>query len=149
LPGLQESFRLDIKYIHIINYFISGVCMLEDPVSEQVIGCAFRVANTLGPGFLEKVYENALLHELRKAGLRVQAQKSLVVWYDGVVVGEFMVDLLVEERILVELKACRALNEAHVAQGLNYLAATGLKTCLLLNFGGPKVEVRRLGRDRC
>jgi GxxExxY protein len=122
--------------------------MLEDPFSEKVIGCAFKVANTLGPGFVEKVYENALLHELRKAGMRVKAQQGIEVWYDGVVVGEFVVDLLVEERILVELKACRGLNESHVAQGLNYLAATGLKTCLLLNFGTPKVEVRRLGRDR-
>ncbi|MBK8793310.1 MAG: GxxExxY protein [Holophaga sp.] len=122
--------------------------MLEDPVSEHVIGCAFRVANTLGPGFLEKVYENALLHELRKRELDVKAQQGIEVWYDGVVVGEFAVDLLVENRILVELKACAALTDAHVAQGLNYLAATGLKTCLLLNFGAPKVEVRRLGRDR-
>jgi len=123
--------------------------MLADPVTEQILGCAFKVANTLGPGFLEKVYENALLHELRKAGLRAQAQKGIEVWYDGELVGEFAVDLLVEERILVELKACRALGEAQVAQCLNYLAATGLKTCLLLNFGTPKVEVRRLGRDRC
>ena len=122
--------------------------MLEDPVSEQVIGCAFRVANVLGPGFLEKVYENALLHELQKTGLSAQAQKNIKVWYDSILVGEFAVDLLIEERILVELKACRALNEAHVAQSLNYLAATGLKTCLLLNFGTPKVEIRRLGRTR-
>ena len=122
--------------------------MLEDPVTEQIIGCAFRVANALGPGFLEKVYENALLHELRKSGLRAQAQKGIEVWYDGVVVGEFAADLVIEERILVELKACRALNEAHVAQGVNYLTATGLTTCLLLNFGTPRIEVRRLGRDK-
>ena len=122
--------------------------MLEDPISEQILGCAFKVAHTLRPGFLEKVYENALLHELRKSGLKVQAQKSIEVWYDGVLVGDFAADLLVEDRILVELKACRTLSEAHTAQALNYLAATGLKICLLLNFGSPKVEVRRLGRDR-
>lgn len=122
--------------------------MLEDPISEHVIGCAFRVANSLGPGFLEKVYENALIHELKKAGIKVQAQKSIEVWYDGVVVGEFVVDLLVEDQILVELKACSGLSDHHSAQALNYLAATGLKTCLLLNFGSHKVEVRRLGRDR-
>ena len=122
--------------------------MLDDPVSEQVIGCAFRVARVLGPGFLEKVYENALRHELGKAGLRAQSQRALEVWYDGVLVGAFVADLVVEDRILVELKACRALTEVHVAQGLNYLAATGLTTCLLLNFGALKVEVRRLGRDR-
>jgi GxxExxY protein len=122
--------------------------MLEDPVSEQVIGCAFKVANTLGPGFLEKVYENALLHELQKTGLKAQAQKGIAVWYDGVLVGEFAADLLIEDRVLVELKACQALNDSHVAQGLNYLAATGLKTCLLLNFGTPRIELRRLGQDK-
>ena len=122
--------------------------MLEDPLSEQIIGCAFKVANALGPGYLEKVYENALLHELRKPGLKVQAQKSIEVWYDGVLVGDFIADLLVEDRVLVELKACRTLGDVHTAQALNYLAATGLKICLLLNFGSPKVEVRRLGRDR-
>lgn len=122
--------------------------MLEDPLSEQIIGCAFRVANTLGPGFLEKVYERALLHELRKAGISVQAQSPIEVWYDGVLVGDFVADFLVDGRILVELKACKTLSDAHTAQALNYLAATGLKTCLLLNFGSPKVEVRRLGRDR-
>ena len=122
--------------------------MTEDPVTECIIGCAFKVANTLGPGFLEKVYENALLHELRCSGLRVQAQKSIEVWYDGILVGDFIADLLVEERILVELKACQALNDAHTAQALNYLTATGLKVCLLLNFGSPKIQIRRLGRDR-
>ncbi len=122
--------------------------MLEDPISEQILACAFKVAHTLRPGFLEKVYENALLHELRKSGLMVQAQKSIEVWYDGVLVGDFIADLLIEDRILVELKACRTLSDTHIAQALNYLAATGLKTCLLLNFGSPKVEVRRLGRDR-
>ena len=80
--------------------------------------------------------------------MKVQAQKSIEVWYDGVLVGDFVADLLVEDRILVELEACRTLSEAHTAQALNYLAATGLKICLLLNFGSPKVEVRRLGRDR-
>ncbi len=123
--------------------------MLEDSISERIIACAFKVAHTLRPGFLEKVYENALLHELRKSGLKVQAQKSIEVWYDGVLVGDFIADLLIEDSILVELKACRALSDTHMAQALNYLAATGLKTCLLLNFGSPKVEVRRLGRDRC
>jgi GxxExxY protein len=123
--------------------------MIDDPVSGQIIGGAFRVAHVLGPGFLERVYEKALLHELRKSGLRAQAQKGIEVWYDGEMAGEFAADLFVEDRILVELKVCSALNESHMAQCLNYLAATGLKTCLLLNFGTPKVEVRRLGRDRC
>jgi GxxExxY protein len=122
--------------------------MLTDNVSERILGCAFKVANTLGPGFLEKVYENALAHELRKAGLEVQPQVKIDIWYDGVLVGEFLADLLVEGRILVELKACRALTDAHSGQALNYLAATSLKTCLLLNFGTAKIQVRRISRDR-
>ena len=77
----------------------------HDPLTERIIGCAFKVANTLGHGFLEKVYENALAHELRKAGLEVVQQQGLEVHYDGVLVGEFQVDLLVEGRVLVELKA--------------------------------------------
>ena len=117
-------------------------------LTEKIIGAFYKVYNTLGYGFSEKVYENALLHELRKSGLKVQAQKSIEVWYDGILVGDFIADLLVEDTILVELKACRTLSDAHTAQALNYLAATGLRICLLLNFGSPKVEVRRLGRDR-
>ena len=122
--------------------------MINDPVSERILGCAFKVANALGPGFLEKVYENALAHELRKAGLAVVSQHKIDVWYDGVLVGEYQADLLVEGRILVELKACRELTEAHTGQALNYLAATGLKACLLLNFGTARIQVRRISRDK-
>ena len=115
-----------------------------DRLSEQVIGCAYAVSNTLGCGFVEKVYENALAHELRKAGLRVHQQRAITVRYDGVVVGEYAGDLLVEEVLLVELKAVKTLNDGHLAQCLNYLKATGLKLCLLLNFAKPKVEVKRV-----
>jgi len=112
-------------------------------LSEQVIGCAFQVINTLGPGFLEKVYENALAHELRKSGLAVKQQQGIAVRYDGVVVGEYTVDLLVERTVMVELKAIRALDSIHAAQCLNYLKATGLRLCLLLNFGKPRLEIQR------
>ena len=115
----------------------------NDPLTERIIGCAFKVANTLGQGFLEKVYENALVHELRKAGLEVVQQKGLEVHYDGVLVGEFQVDLLVEGTVLVELKAVAGLQEVHVAQCLNYLKASGKPVCLLFNFGRSLV-VRRL-----
>jgi GxxExxY protein len=111
-------------------------------ITERIIGCAFKVANSLGSGFAEKVYENAMVHELNKAGLRVRQQWAVTVKYEGVVVGEFTADLLVEETVLVELKAGRALDEAHRAQCLNYLAATGVPVCLLINFG-KKVEVQR------
>ena len=113
-------------------------------VSERIIGCAFTVANTLGVGFFEKVYENALAHELRKAGIIVLQQHGIAVVYDGVVVGNYAADLLVEGMVLVELKAVSALDSSHKAQCLNYLKATGLPLCLLLNFGRPRLEVRRL-----
>lgn len=115
-----------------------------DRLSEKVIGCAYTVSNTLGSGFLEKVYENALAHELRQAGLQVDQQHEIIVHYDGAVVGEYAADLLVEDVILVELKALQALSSVHLAQCLNYLKATGLRLCLLLNFGKPRVEVRRV-----
>ena len=121
---------------------------IDDPISERIIGCAFKVRAALGHGFLEKVYENALAHELRKAGLGVQQQSGIEVFYDGVNVGTYFADLLVEGRILVELKSMKALDEIHMAQCLNYLKATGLRTCLLLNFGKTKVEVRRLSMSR-
>ena len=108
-------------------------------ISERVIGCAYMVANTMGCGFLEKVYENALAHELSKAGLSVEQQKRLSVIYDGIVVGEYITDLLVENAVLVEAKAVKLLDDIHMAQCLNYLKATGLKRGLLINFGLPKL----------
>jgi GxxExxY protein len=105
------------------------------------------VANALGPGFLEKVYENALAHELRCAGLAVEQQKSLKVYYRDIVVGEYMADLLVEGLVVVELKAVRAFDDIHLAQCLNYLKATGLKVGLLINFGTRKVQIKRVVND--
>jgi len=113
-------------------------------ITERVIGCAYTVGNTLGCGFLEKVYENALLHELRKTGLSVEPQYPIKVVYDGTVAGEFVADLCVEGRVLVEVKAVHDLNEVHMAQCINYLKATGHKVCLLINFGGLRVEVKRI-----
>ena len=113
-------------------------------VSRQVIGCAFTVLNTLGVGFLERVYENALAHEIRKAGLSVQQQHGLTVMYDGVVVGDYIVDLVVARSLMVELKAVRALDVAHHAQCLNDLKASGLRLGLLLNFGAQRLEIKRV-----
>ena len=113
-------------------------------ITRKIIGCSYIVSNTLGIGFVEKVYENALAHEVRKTGLAVQQQYAFKVRYDGVVVGEFFADLLVEERVLVELKAVSALNDEHMAQALNYLRATGKEVCLLINFGTAKIEIKRL-----
>ena len=118
--------------------------MQINDITEKIIGCAFRVSNTLGTGFLEKVYENALVHELRKNGLLVQQQVAVKVQYDQVIVGDYIADILVAEKVLVELKAVRTLADSHVAQCLNYLAATQLSVCLLMNFGTSKIQIKRL-----
>ena len=114
-----------------------------DRITLRVIGCAFEVSNELGPGFLEKLYENALAHELRLAGLAAEQQHGMTVRYKGVIIGEYTADLLVERSVLVELKVVGALDDVHRAQCLNYLKATGLRVCLLLNFARPRVEVQR------
>ena len=119
---------------------------IQDPLTELIIGCCFRVANELGPGFLEKVYENALAHELRKA--KVVQQQGIEVFYDGVKVGNYEADLLVDGHVLVEVKAGHALDNEHVAQCLKYMRGTRLVTCLLVNFGRAKIQVRRLGMTR-
>ena len=93
---------------------------------------------------MEKVYENALVHELRKNGLLVQQQVAVKVQYDQVIVGDYITDILVAEKVLVELKAVRTLADSRVAQCLNYLAATQLSICLLMNFGTPKIQIKRL-----
>lgn len=113
-------------------------------LSGDVIGCSFTVLNTLGAGFLEKVYENALAIELREKGFAVAQQHGLTVVYHGALVGEYFVDLLVEESLLVELKTVRAFDDAHCAQCVNYLKAAGLPLCLLLNFGKPRLEIKRV-----
>ena len=113
-------------------------------LTERIIGCAFVVGNALGVGFVEKIYENALVHELRKAGLSVAQQRGLSVYYDDVVVGEYTADLLIESEVLAEIKAVKGLDDVHNAQCLNYLRATGLHLCLLVNFGKPRVEIKRI-----
>ena len=113
-------------------------------ITERVIGAAFKVANALGVGFLEKVHENALAHELRKSGLQVEQQRPVDVYYDGVVVGVYIADLIVEGFVPVELKAAKALDDAHRAQCLNHLRATGFQIGLLINFGTPKIEIKRM-----
>ena len=113
-------------------------------LTEKIIGAAMRVSTVLGPGFLEKPYENALAHELRKLGLKVDQQKPTRIMYDDVVVGEYLLDLLVEEVVVLELKACRGIDPAHVAQTINYLKATHHHLGLILNFGNPKLQIKRL-----
>ena len=115
-----------------------------DAVCEAIIGAAFQVSNTLGAGFLEKVYETALAHELRKTGLHVAQQYSVKVMYDGIIAGEYVADLMVAGCVIVELKCVKAIEDIHLAQCLNYLRATNLRRGLILNFHFPKVGVKRV-----
>src|SRR6266496_1230145 len=113
-------------------------------LSEKVLGAVFEVSNTLGAGYLEKVYQRALLRELSLRGIRATTEASLAVTYKGHSVGEYFADLLVEEVLVVELKCAERLANEHVAQCLNYLRASGLTFCLLVNFQKPKVEWKRI-----
>jgi GxxExxY protein len=111
-------------------------------VTDGIINAFYHVNNALGYGFLEKVYENALSHELRQRGFAVTAQTPITVWYKGVAVGEYFADLVVNQCVIVELKCCASLMPAHEAQLINYLKATGIEVGLLLNFG-PRSQVKR------
>ncbi|HHV77482.1 MAG TPA: GxxExxY protein [Syntrophothermus lipocalidus] len=111
-------------------------------ITEKVIGCAHRVHRKLGSGFLEKVYENAMVIELEKLGLKVAQQYPLNVVYDGKVIGEYFADLLVEDKVIVELKAVSELAPIHEVQLVNYLRATGIEVGLLINFS-ENVNVKR------
>lgn len=120
--------------------------MSVDLLTQQIIGCAYAVHNELGPGYLEKVYENALRLELEAAGLGARQQHPVPVKYRGQVVGDFVADLIVEGRVLVELKAAQRLAKEHEIQLVNYLTATGIDDGLLINFGSS-VEVKRKFRE--
>jgi len=113
-------------------------------LTEKIIGCAYTVSNTLGTGFLEKIYENALAIELKNNQLNYQQQYPIKVTYNGVTVGEYVSDLIIESKIIVELKASKAIDDSHIAQCLNYLKATNIRLGLIINFGKPKVEIKRV-----
>lgn len=113
-------------------------------LTEKIIGCAYTVSNTLGTGFLEKVYENALAIELKNNQIAYLQQHPMKVTYNGITVGEYVSDLIIESKIIVELKASKAIDESHIAQCLNYLKATNIRLGLIINFGKPKVEIKRV-----
>jgi GxxExxY protein len=127
-----------------------------DSLTERVLAAVFEVSNTLGTGFLEKVYERALLRELALRGIRASSQASLAVMYKGHNVGEYFADILVDDKLMVELKCVDRLAGEHTAQCLNYLRASSLGLCLLVNFQKSKVEWKRIiqgfrspsGRDK-
>ena len=113
-------------------------------LTEKIIGCAFAVSNELGACFLEKVYENAMALEMSVAGLSVERQKPLSVHYRGKVVGDYFADLFVNGEVIVELKVAKCIDESHVSQAINYLRACRKQCGLILNFGKPRVEIKRV-----
>ncbi len=118
--------------------------MEVNEITEKIIGSLFKVSNTLGGGFLEKVYENASAIEIAKTGLSIKQQFLIEVKYNEIVVGQFFADLLAADLVLVEFKAVKLLDDVHTAQCLNYIRATGLPVCLLVIFYRPKLEIKRI-----
>ena len=116
-------------------------------LTQKIIGAAYTVYNALGCGFLEKVYENAMVMELRGLGLPAKQQHAITVFYRGSVVGDYMADLIVDDKVIVELKASSALGKIDEVQLVNYLKATGLEVGLLINFG-RRIEIKRKISDQ-
>jgi GxxExxY protein len=117
--------------------------MDRDPLSEKVIKCAMIVHSRLGPGFLESVYHRALAIELAKVNISFELERAVAVFYDGAVIGEFACDVIVESKLLLELKAVQALTAAHEVQIVNYLTATKFDVGLLINFGAASLQFKR------
>jgi len=122
--------------------------LLHEDLTRQIIGAAMRVLNELKPGLDEKLYENALIIELRAMGLRAEQQKEHPVYYRGQLVGKLVPDLIVEDKVITDPKVVSAFNETHVAQMIGYLAITGLKVALLLNFKNARLDWKRVVRER-
>ena len=137
---LTKTFdeKVDITYKDIMEY---------RELTEKIIGCAYRVYNNMGFGFLESVYEKCLLIELKKEGLQAETQKPVTVTYEGEVVGEFKADMLVEDAVILELKSVKQIAKAHEIQLVNYLVATSKPVGLIINFGEERVEVKRKVRE--
>lgn len=118
--------------------------MIYQDVTDKIIKAFYNVYNTLGYGFLEKVYENALIYELEKLGLNAIQQKPIKVYYDRILVGEYFVDIIVENKVVIELKAVETFQENHANQLMNYLKATDIEVGLLLNFGQEPRFIRKI-----
>jgi GxxExxY protein len=118
--------------------------LIYQDVTEKIIKAFYNVYNTLGYGFLEKVYENALVYELDKLGLNTIQQKPIKVYYDKILVGEYFADIIVENKVVIELKAVDTFQESHASQLMNYLKATDIEVGLLLNFGQEPRFIRKI-----
>ena len=112
-------------------------------LTEKIIGYSMKVHSALGPGFLESVYKNALSHELQKAEIKIECERRLDVRYDGIVVGQYVADIVVDYQVILDLKALHSLNASHEVQLVNYLTATGIEVGLLLNFGQERLKFKR------
>jgi len=119
---------------------------IDDELTYKIIGCAMKVHNTLGNGFQEVIYQRCLAIEMENQGLNFVREQEMPIYYEGIEVGTRRVDFIVEDEVMVELKALVELEDVHLAQGLNYLAAYNLDKGLLINFGGRSLEVKRLFR---
>ncbi len=118
--------------------------ILHQELAYQIVGLAMQVHTRLGNGFLEKVYENALMVLLRKAGINAVQQAPITVLFDGEPVGTYCADILVENKIILELKTVSEISDSHKAQALNYLKATGLNLAMVFNFANPRMEYQRV-----
>ena len=123
---------------------VSRSILIEGGLTEKVLGAAFKVLNKLGTGFLEKVYGNALSFELQRSGVLIEPQKIFPVKYENVIVGEYQADLVAAGKVIVECKAVSNMDSVHEAQLINYLKASGMRVGLLINFGRPTLQYRRL-----
>jgi GxxExxY protein len=124
-----------------------GLSGQNDPLTGAVIGCAIQIHKVWGPGFLENIFHSALAHELNKARIEYISEARLKAMYDGIVLGDYVADFVVKQRVVVELKAVDQLVQAHEIQWVNYLAAIRFDVGLLINFGGQKIQVRRKFRE--
>ena len=122
---------------------MSGLILYEES-SNAIIKSAYEVHRILGPGFLEKVYENALLHELQLKNIKCEAQKPIDIYYKDIIAGKYIADILIDEKIIIEVKANSGLEDEHFTQLLNYLKGTNNRLGLLLNFGLPKLQIKRI-----
>ena len=118
--------------------------LIHSELTDKIIGCIYDVYNALGYGFVEKVYENALVIKLRQMGFNITQQAPIKVYFEGLIVGEFVADLIVDDKVIIEIKAVSALSPAHEVQLVNYLKATGIQVGLLVNFGEKIKIVRRV-----
>jgi GxxExxY protein len=118
--------------------------LIHAELSERIIGCCIQVHKTLGPGFLEKLYEEALCLEFAKTGLKFERQKTIAVTYDGRTIGEHRLDLVVEGKVVLELKACAGIEDIHLATVRSYLKATALELALVVNFARPTLDIKRV-----